>query len=116
MKGYGLSALAPSATAHPSPLSGGTGDRGVPGRGTKAITTANLQIELPKFDPKNLPESPTPPSICTASGTITSTNRNTGDGTLTHNQHPHCHCHQRHHHQSRHPQSAPATNDANTAP
>ena len=29
---------------------------GVPGRGTKAVATANLQIELPEFDPKNLPE------------------------------------------------------------
>ena len=56
MKGYGLSALAPLATVHPSLLSGGTGDTGVPGRGTKAIATANLQIELPEFDPKNLPE------------------------------------------------------------
>ena len=34
MKGYGLSALASLATVHPSPLSGGTGDTGVPGRGT----------------------------------------------------------------------------------
>ena len=57
MTGHGLSALAPLATVHPSPLSGGTGDTGVPGRGTKAIATANLQIELPEFDPKNLPES-----------------------------------------------------------
>ena len=56
MKGYGLSAPAPSATVHPSPLSGGTGDTGVPGRGTKAIVTANLQIQLPEFDAKNLPE------------------------------------------------------------
>ena len=56
MKGYGLSALAPLATLHPSPLSGGTGDTGVRGRGTKAIAAANLQIELPEFDPKNLPE------------------------------------------------------------
>ena len=56
MKGYGLSALALFATVHPSPLSGGTGDRGVPGRGTKAIATTNLQIQLPEFDPKNLPE------------------------------------------------------------
>ena len=56
MKGYGLSALAPLATVHPSPLSGGTGDTGVPGRGTKAIATANLQIELREFDPENLPE------------------------------------------------------------
>ena len=57
MKGYGLSALALLATVHPSTLSGGTGDTGVPGRGRKAIATANLQIELPEFDPKNLPES-----------------------------------------------------------
>ena len=56
MKGYGLSVLAPLATVHHSPPSGGTGDTGVPGRGTKAIATANLQIELPEFDPKNLPE------------------------------------------------------------
>ena len=56
MKGYGLSALGPLATVHPSPLSGGTGDTGVPERGTKAVATATLQIELPEFDPKNLPE------------------------------------------------------------
>ena len=56
MKGYGLSALAPLATVHPSPLSGGTSDTGLPGRGTKAIATANLQTELPELDPKNLPE------------------------------------------------------------
>ena len=56
MKGYGLAALASLATVYPSPLSGGMGDTGVPGRGTKAIATAKLQIELPEFDPKNLPE------------------------------------------------------------
>ena len=56
MKSYGLAALAPIATRHPSLPSGGTGDPGVPGRGTKAIATANLQIELPEFDPENLPE------------------------------------------------------------
>ena len=56
MKGYGLAALAPLATVNPSPLSGGTGDTGVPGRGTKAIGAANLQIELPEFNPQNLPE------------------------------------------------------------
>ena len=56
MKGYGLAALAPLATVYPPPPSGGTGDTGVPGRGTKAIATANLQIELPDLDPKNLPE------------------------------------------------------------
>ena len=39
-----------------SPPSGGTGDPGVPRRGTKAISTVNLQIELPEFDPKPLPE------------------------------------------------------------
>ena len=52
MKGYGLSALAPLATVHPSPLSGGTGDPRVPGRGRKAIATANLQIELLSSIPK----------------------------------------------------------------
>ena len=56
MKGYGLAALAPLAIVYPSPPSGGTGDPGVPGRGTKAIATGNLQIELPEIDPKNLPE------------------------------------------------------------
>ena len=56
MKGYGLSALAPLATVHPSPLLGGTGDTRVSGRGTKVIATANLQIELPEFHPKNLRE------------------------------------------------------------
>ena len=56
MKGYGLAALASLATVYPSFPSGGTGDPGVPGKGTKAIATANTQIELPEFDPKNLPE------------------------------------------------------------
>ena len=42
MKSYGLAALAPLATMHPSPCSGGTPDPDVPGRGTKAIATANL--------------------------------------------------------------------------
>ena len=56
MEGYGLAALAPLATVYPSPPSGGKGDTGVLGRGTKGIATANLQIELPEFDPKNLPE------------------------------------------------------------
>ena len=56
MKGYGLAALAPLPTVYPSPPSGGKGDPGVPGRGTKAIATANLQIELPMYDPKNLPQ------------------------------------------------------------
>ena len=56
MEGHGLAALAPLATVYPSPPSGGKGDTGVPGRGTKGIATANLQIELPEFDPKNLPE------------------------------------------------------------
>ena len=53
---YGLAALAPLASTHSSPPSGGTGDPGEPRRGTKAIATANLQIELPEFGPKNLPE------------------------------------------------------------
>ena len=56
MEGYGPTALAPLATVYPSPPSGGKGDTGVPGRGTKGIATANLQIELPEFDPKNVPE------------------------------------------------------------
>ena len=56
MEGYRLAALAPLATVYPSTPSGGKGDSGVPGRGTKGIATANLQIELPEFDPKNLPE------------------------------------------------------------
>ena len=56
MKGCGLAALAPLATVYPFPPSGGTGDTGFPGRGTKPIATANLQIELPECDPKNLPE------------------------------------------------------------
>ena len=54
IKSYGLAT--PLAAAHPSPPSGGTGDPGAPGRGTKAIATANLQIELPGFDRKKLPE------------------------------------------------------------
>ena len=56
MEDYGLAALAPLATVYPSAPSGGKGDTGVPGRGTKGIATANLQIEPPEFDPKNLPE------------------------------------------------------------
>ena len=56
MKSYGLAALAPLGITHPSPASGGTGDPGVPSRGTMAIATANLHIEPPEFDPKNLPE------------------------------------------------------------
>ena len=56
MTGYGLSALAPFATVHPSSLSGGWGDTGVPGRGTKDIATANLHIEHPEFHFKNPPE------------------------------------------------------------
>ena len=55
MQSYGVAALAPLATTHPAPPSGGIGDPGVPGRGTKAMATANLQIELPEFDPQNLP-------------------------------------------------------------
>ena len=56
MKSCGLAALAPLAITPPAPPSGETvGTCGL-GRGTKAIATANLQIELPEFDPKNLPE------------------------------------------------------------
>ena len=40
MKSYGMAALAPLAITHPS----------------QAIATTNLHIELPEFDPKNLPE------------------------------------------------------------
>ena len=56
MEGYGLAALAPLATVYPSTPSGGKGDTGVPGRGTKGIATASLQIKLPELDPKDLPE------------------------------------------------------------
>ena len=56
MDDYGLAAVAPLATVYPSPPSSGKGDTGVPGRGTKGIATTSLQIELPEFDPKNLPE------------------------------------------------------------
>ena len=56
MRSYGLAALTPLAITHPSFPSGGTGDTGVPCRRTKAIATANLQIGLPEFDPKILPE------------------------------------------------------------
>ena len=56
MKSCGLAALAPLATMHPSPPSGRKGDPGVPGRGTETIASANLQIEPPEFDSKNLPE------------------------------------------------------------
>ena len=56
MEDYGLAALAPLATVYPSTPSGGKGDTGVPGWGTKGIATANLHIELPELDPKNLPE------------------------------------------------------------
>ena len=55
IKSYGLAAPAPLATTHTSAPSGGTGDPGVPGRGSKAIATANLQIELPEFDPYTRP-------------------------------------------------------------
>ena len=56
MKGDGLAALTPLATVYPSSSSGRTADPGVPGRRTKAIATANLQIQLPEFDPKKLPD------------------------------------------------------------
>ena len=44
MKSYGPAALAQLAITHPLPPSGGTRDPGVPGRGTKAIATVDLQI------------------------------------------------------------------------
>ena len=56
MKSYGLAALAPLAITPPSPPPYGSGGTGGLGRGTKAIATVNLQMELPEFDPKNLPE------------------------------------------------------------
>ena len=56
MKSYGLAALAPLATAQASTPSGATCDPVAPGGGTKAIATANLQMELPELDPKNLPD------------------------------------------------------------
>ena len=46
----GLSALAPLAGVSPSGLTPGGGKTGRP------IAQANIQLELPKFDPKNLPE------------------------------------------------------------
>ena len=47
MKSYGLAALAPFATTHPSPPSGGTGDPGVPGRGTKVVTLSLIPNTCP---------------------------------------------------------------------
>ena len=46
----GLSALAPLAGVSPSGLTLGGGKTGRP------IAQANIQLELPEFDPKNLPE------------------------------------------------------------
>ena len=48
----GLTALAPLAGVPPPPsgLTPGGGESGIP------IAEANIQLELPKFDPKNLPE------------------------------------------------------------
>ena len=46
----GLSALAPLAGVSPSGLTPGGGKMGRP------IAQANIQLELPEFDPKNLPE------------------------------------------------------------
>ena len=56
MKSYGLTSLAPKPITHPSAPSGGSHNTSVLGRGTKAITTARLQVEPPVFDPKNLPQ------------------------------------------------------------
>ena len=56
MKSYGLAELVRLAIAHPSPPSDGTGGTGGLRRGTKAIATTNLQIELPEFDPNNVPK------------------------------------------------------------
>ena len=51
-KKRGLSALAPLAGVPPPPsgLTSGGGKSGRP------IAQVNIQLELPKFDPKNLPE------------------------------------------------------------
>ena len=46
----GMSVLAPLASVSPSGLTPGGGKTGRP------IAQANIQLELPKFDPKNLPE------------------------------------------------------------
>ena len=46
----GLSALAPLAGVSPSGLTPGGGKTGRP------IAQANIQLELPEFDPKNLPK------------------------------------------------------------
>ena len=46
----GLSALTPLAGVSPSGLTPGGGKTG------RAIAQANIQLELPEFDPKNLPE------------------------------------------------------------
>ena len=46
----GLSALAPLAGVSPSGLTSGGGKTG------RSIAQANIQLELPEFDPKNLPE------------------------------------------------------------
>ena len=46
----GLSALAPLAGVSPSGLTPGVGNTGRP------IAQANIQLELPEFDPKNLPK------------------------------------------------------------
>ena len=56
MKSYGLAAVAPLAITHPPPSTDATVATCGWGRGTKAIATANLQIKLPEFDPKNLPQ------------------------------------------------------------
>ena len=56
MKSCGVAALAPLAVTHPSTPADAIGATAGSGRGTNATATANLQIELPEFDPKNLPE------------------------------------------------------------
>ena len=50
IEGRGLSVLAPLAGVLPSGLTPGGGKTGRP------IAQANIQLELPEFDPKNLPE------------------------------------------------------------
>ena len=50
MKSYGLAALAPLAIINTSSRTDAPSATGGWGRGKKAITTANLQMELAEFD------------------------------------------------------------------
>ena len=74
--------------------------------------TTSIRVPLPTPPPRTTTASPTAPTICRTSDTITITNQNTDDGSLTNNQQPHYRCHQRHHNKSRHPLSATPTSAA----